>query len=306
MQDVDPQGVLSEFPKELVYHILDEGVRMSTGFAYTMCLVAQWARAMALPHLYSCAVLKTISKSNKFSECLKDSFLINGGSDIFDPKDHLRGIWVEPASSRVVDIFRLGDKLSNLALSVDNFEWLINGSVRLPVQRRMIPPRCFNVKPPIRLLLFNEAHHDSRWTFAPGILDSETDKSPLFKKITHIQLSEPLCRENMGLNLRHYTGLSHLAVPYRPGDLETSVDTFVQDFLSNSSVETLVLVVYADVLSEAEQDEALKEIKQFGKDRPGNIQYAVCKRQHLQRDWEYEQRGGASIWDRAQSAFNPV
>lgn len=302
MQNVDPQGMLSEFPKELVYHILDEGARMSTKFACTLCLVAQWTRALALPHLYSGAVLKTVSQSSKFAKILQESFVIKQKPYLFDPKDHLRGIWIEPASSRVVDIFRLADKLSNLALSVDNLEWLINGSVRIFTQPRMIPPRCFAAKQNLRLLIFNEAHHDSRWTFAPGILPEETDESPIFQKITHIQLSEPLARDDMELNLEHYPNLSHLAVPYQVGDTLNLRNAFCNDFLDNPTLSRLVFVLYKDILSEGESNDSLKEVMEFG----GNnltgkaIAYVVCERKHLQRDWEYEQRGGASIWDRAQ------
>jgi hypothetical protein len=305
MDPTETQVTLSDFPRELVYHILDEGARMYPKLAYTLCLVSRWTRALSLPHLYSGATLKTVSQSTKFSTCLKESFTLKENPHIFDPKDHLRGVWIGPASSRVVEIFRLADHLTSLALSVDNLEWLINGSVRLPVQRRMLPPRSFKMKPNLRLLVFNEEHHDWRWTFEPGTLAPETDDSPLFSKVTHIQLSEYLRHEDIELELAHWANLSHLAIPYRPGALDYPTNVY-QTFLdSESVVSTLVLVVYTDILPAGGQERAMEEIRVFGSSHPGRVEYAVCKRQDLQKDWEYEQRGGASIWDRAQPAFEP-
>lgn len=125
----------------------------------------------------------------------------------------------------------------------------------------------------------------------------------MFEKVTHIQLAEPLRDDGLTLDLTHWPNLSHIAVPVRPWDCEEN--TLIEDIWKTDSIIKLVLVVYTDDMTEEELGQTMDEIRAWFKeegekqDDEKQSQYVLCERKNLQRDWELEQRGGATIWERA-------
>ncbi|KAF6748543.1 hypothetical protein DFP72DRAFT_916232 [Ephemerocybe angulata] len=300
MSDGRLTTILADFPQELVAQILSDGATISTQFTLNLCLVARWTRVLALPYLYSGAVLKTLSQSTKFYNTFQLPIPLRSYPYSLHPVDQLRGLWMTPASSRVVDIFRLSENIRNLALSAENMQWLIHSSVNTPLEPRSIPSQRFNGHHNFHLLIFNELHQHMRWTFAPGMLMPETDASPFFRKVTHIHLSQYLPRESHRLSLEHWTNLTHIAIPVRPFEIQNS-RIFEQDIGHNPTLTHIVFIVYTDLLSKEDQAQVLRVIEQYGAevDEEKSVEYVLQERWQLQRNWEMEQRGGPSIWDRA-------
>ncbi|KAF8164746.1 hypothetical protein B0H34DRAFT_209582 [Crassisporium funariophilum] len=286
-------GTISDLPPELIHHIFIYGSIISTSFCLTLCRLSAWTRKLALPYLYSTAVLRTFNSSHAFTSDIQNIPLLPP-PQMFYPHCYVRSLWITAVSNRVLDIFKLCDNLTNLALDVDNFLWLVHGSSKARTRLNVLPNSVIHRKGDIHLLIIAAKARD--WHQAHYVPTDPALTSPIFKKISHLRIGTigSYCTH---LDLAHLTRLSHIAIPYHQPE-EQDLSQLLRLF-EIPSMCFIVVVPLTDLLSSTQFTDALNWVATT---RVHNSKvYVLPSRQDvLQLEWEQEARYGQSIWDKAE------
>ncbi|KDR74293.1 hypothetical protein GALMADRAFT_575278 [Galerina marginata CBS 339.88] len=293
--DAHSETKISDLPPELVDNIFHYACILSTSFCVALCQISTWTRRLALPYLYSTVVLKDMAAQEAFSRnLLPRTVPIHPPQPDFHPTKYVRSLWTEAVSSRVLSIFAPCDGISNLALHVDNFLWLIHASSTAALRVSKLSTRSITRKNDLYLLILDA--QAKNWSQKSFVNNNASLTSPIFEKITHLRVGS-IGSYSTHLDLAHFTRLSHIAVPYhRPQEQNLSDLLRVFDF---PSTIFLVVVLMTDLLSTAQYQEAVDWVIQTRVTNSGI--YTLTSRQpDLQAEWEAEVRRGLSIWDKAE------
>ena len=278
-------------PAEIVDHIFRYACILSTSFCLTLCQSSSWTRKLAIPYLYSTIVVTKIRNAMILPQALGRT-LVSNPIPNFQPKAHVRNIWIDPMSNLTLQIFRTCDALQNLALTEGNLHWIIHASSPGAPRLSFLPQRTVTRKHDLRLLLIDAKHY--YWPQA--VLASSAHPSPFFEKVTHLRIGT-IGPYSTHLNIAHFPRISHIAVPFhRPQ--EHNLDELLQLF-DLTSVMVLVVVILTDRLSESECQECLRWIVARRRLTSRPVYGVLSRSQDLRKEWEEEVRNGTNIWDRA-------
>ncbi|PPQ84614.1 hypothetical protein CVT25_015711 [Psilocybe cyanescens] len=282
-----------DFPPELINEIFHYGCILSTSFSLALCQISSWTRRLALPYLYSTAVIKKHANTRSLSLALTPKFTpICPPSPHFAPKDSVESLWVEAVSNTIVTIFRSCPNIRNIALPPDNVLWLAYASSQGNQSYTFLPINPSD-KPNLHLLL-TEAYDESILTQFPYA--NIALNNPFFDRITHLRIGK-LGRYSALVDIAQYENLTHIAIPYHLPQKQSLSD--LPELFTFPSVMLLVVVILTDLLSAAKCEEAIAWVRNIRVSNPKV--YAVTSQYHnLQAEWEEEVRRGVSIWDKAE------
>jgi len=96
--------------------------------------------------------------------------------------------------------------------------------------------------------------------------------------------------------LDDFRGLTHLSVPFCYGTHDTAV---LSRWIKDSKLEMLVVVVLEDLIGREDEErlKAWREVERISNLSETKIKIVSSKSDRLTEDWEFEVRGGQSIWD---------
>ena len=286
----------AHLPLELVHSIFNFAAAASRVTALSLCRVVSWARHIALPHLHHTVVIKDRSASAQFHQYARTPPYKPANPD-FRPFPLIRNVWMEISSDRIISIFNASDNIKHLALSCDAFQWLIHSSSPGTSDDRFctrISERALAREQDLHLTMISAGEN---WSHSAYASDDVTRRSPLFSKITHIRLAKIVSNQTPG-HLRHFTRLSHLAVPTCGWPLHTFA-SYLRDLLELPTLEMLVVIVTG---SFSDGDRTLVEELVAGMRNEDSRIYLAEGFYHevtIQEQWEVEMRGGECIWDKA-------
>ncbi|KJA18192.1 hypothetical protein HYPSUDRAFT_145328 [Hypholoma sublateritium FD-334 SS-4] len=278
-------------PPEIVDHIFRYACVLSTSFCLALSQSSVWTREIAIPYLYS-----TIVVTKKHTAMLLPAVLrhtpINSPIPNFLPQTHVRSIWLEPMSDKTLHIYRSCDSLCNLALSQDNFNWIVFILYASSLRLSVLPQQTNGRKQDFHLLIITvKSENWSNAVYAKG----RKPPPSIFNKITHLRIGQ-IGSYSTHLDIAHLTRLSHIAIPFH--DPQKQVLNDLLGLLDMTSVTVLVVVILTDQLSESEIQESLEWIvEQRRLER--TIYGVLSKSEDLRKEWEEEARNGTNIWDRA-------
>ncbi|RDB20343.1 hypothetical protein Hypma_012598 [Hypsizygus marmoreus] len=281
-----------EIPPELVHEIFRYAAQISTPFCLTLCRVSSWTHELALPHLYSTAIIKNHQQNSQFIACLQRSPFTSIRQSDFEPALAVRDLWVEAVSDIIVDIFKACDNLKHIALHADNLLWLVHSSTPGQARTRRLADEHISRKQDLEITVVK----GNDWALSR--YENSQDQSltsTLFGKITRLR-ARHVGDYAQHLNISHYTRLTHLAIPfYLPFHDLLELDRIME----HPSLEALVIVIIADLILDNDlvrlQEWYLEKEKV---QRSLKLSLVTSNSDRLQEEWEAEVRGGRSLWDR--------
>ncbi|KIM77977.1 hypothetical protein PILCRDRAFT_607199 [Piloderma croceum F 1598] len=286
MPRIDIVEVVSPFPPlplELVRHILGFAAAASRHASRNICLVAPWARDIALPYLFHTVVLNDKESYIKFRKYLHspESYIPSNFDFKFSPTVLVRNLWVEGIRYDprcIFPIYQSCDNLTHLALSVDLFNWLLNLSTPGLSE---ISDRASSRSPDLQV------------TFLSSMLGVIDTPSPIYKRVTHICLTSASVVER---HISSFTRLSHISMPCR--GMSHRNQAHLRRFLGLKTLKMVVVVVLEDVVR-TEDREDLKGWVRGVRQTDSRVYMVERHSSRIREDWENEMRGGDSMWDMA-------
>jgi len=279
----------TRIPPELVHRILNLAAAASRHSSLDICLVASWARRIALPHLFHTIVIKDKESNSQFN-----TFLLSPPHSpvdfTFPIAPFVTNIWMECIHDLdcIIPVNELCDNVTHLALYPLLFFWLLH--ITTPQSKEhttemKVSDHVFDRSHDLNLTLL--APMDSRASLFAG--------SPLFHRITHICLATIKAYDTQqGFEL--FSRLSHLSVPYR--GVARHHPTALQGFLKLESLQMLVVAIIEEVVQEADLKELEKWVREVRK-TDGRVYLVGRHTANIQAEWENEMRGEKCIWERA-------
>jgi hypothetical protein len=283
---VEVVSPFTRLPLELVRHILSFAAAASRHASRHICLVASWARHIAIPYLFHTVVLGDKESYTKFRKSLlRPESYIPSNSDS-SPAVLVRNLWVEGIHYDprcILPIYESCDNLAHLALSVDQFNWLLHLST-----------------PGMSEISDSASSHgpDLQVTFLSSMLgviaSGEGDApSPIYKRVTHICLTNASKVEK---RINSFTRLSHISMPCQSMSLRNQAH--LRHFRGLKTLKMLVVVVLDDVVR-ARDREDVKEWVRGVRQTDSRVYMVERHSSRIREDWEKEMRGGDSMWDMA-------
>ena len=213
----------------------------------------------------------------------------------FLPQTHVRSIWLEPLSDKTLSIYRNCASLRNLAISEDNFNWIVFIlHASLPRLSNVLQQQTIDSKQDLHLLII-DVKSENLVNRSRTIYASKPPPS-IFNRITHLRIGRIRSYSTHLRDISHFTRLSHIAVPFHHPQ-EQCLDDLLELF-DLTHLTVLVVVILADQLSESEVQGSLRWIvEQRRFERP--VYGVLSRSEDLRKEWEEEARNGANIWDRA-------
>jgi hypothetical protein len=292
----DGMSPFSRLPIELIHHIFNFASAASRRSCLSLCRVASWARHIALPHLFHTVVLKGHLANAQFHDHFNGHPYITPVSASFHPLPLIRNLWMEAASDRIITFFNACDNIEHLALTDDAFLWLIYSSSATALADTFTSRISDHALARARDLHVTMISPRDNWIPLGYSSDHLTSVSPLWSKITHIQLAESIMAPTPQ-DLGHFTRLSRLAFPFH-ASYQHGRD--LPKLLELQSLKMLVVVIVTD--SWAAGDWLLMEELVVGIRYTDSRIYLMeghCRLSEVQEQWEEEMRDGESIWDKA-------
>lgn len=268
-------------PSELVRHILSVAAADSRHASRNICLVASWARDIAIPYLFHTVVLDDKESYTQFRKYLHCPESYTPSNSHLPPAMLVRNIWVEGIRYDprcMLPIYEDCCNLTHLALSVDLFNWLLHLSTSGLSE---ISDRASSRSPDLQV------------TFLSSMLGVIDDHSPIYKRVTHICLTSASVVERQ---INSFTRLTHISMPCRRTSRRN--EAYLRRFLGLKTLKMLVVVVLDDIV-EAEDREDLKEWVRGVRQMDSRVYMVERHSSRIREDWEKEMRGGDSIWDMA-------
>lgn len=279
----------TRLPLELVYRILGLAAAASRRSNLDICLVASWARHIALPHLFHAVVIK-----NKASNSQLNKFLLRPPYSPYNSSlrvaPFVTSIWMECIHDLdcIIPVYESCHNLTHIALYPLLFFRLLH----------LTTPNFKEHAPEMKISghVFDHSHDMGLTLLAP--MDSRASlfaRSPLFHRITHIRLAT-IKGYDTQQSLELFRRLSHLSVPYQ--GVARHQPIALRGFLKLESLQMLVIAIIKENVREADREELEKWVKEV---RKTDCRVYLVERPtvDIQAEWEDEMRSGRSIWERA-------
>ncbi|KIM74643.1 hypothetical protein PILCRDRAFT_828065, partial [Piloderma croceum F 1598] len=287
----------ARLPVELVNIIFVLAAQSSRHACLDLCLVASWARQIALPHLFCTLVAK--DHGVKFQKYLADPPYVPINTRI-NAASLVKNVWMplegHPATTdSVLDVFENCHNLMHMALSIHCFFKLIRATSPPPLEpvERTVSGPAPECDRDIHLTMLCATSF--RWAFPEYWRPNFLHRSPLYDRITHIRV-ETLSSYRTRYDLRHFSRLSHLSVPYYNSIQHIAEQ--LDDFLELRSLEMFVVAGVRKPFQEAHWRRLEKWVlAQRREDK--RVFFVEVPAMDIQVEWEREMRGGESIWERA-------
>ena len=287
----------ARLPVELVNVIFTLAAESSRHTCLDLCLVASWARQIALPHLFRTLVATDHGvKFDKYLACppyVPFNTKINAASLV-------ENVWIpledDGATDSVLDVFENCHNIMHLALTTHCFYKLISSTTsKLVTQtgKRKAPDPTLDDHRDLHLTMLGASSFV--WTFQQ--MWSPIVRSPLYDRITHIRVETVNSYKiPQRYRLYHFSRLSHLSVPYY--NSMQHIAKHLNVFLKLRSLEMFVVAGVRKPLQQAHW-KRLEEWVQATRKRDKRVFFVEVPAMDIQAEWEWEMRGGESIWDRA-------
>ena len=273
---------ISPLPPELVHQVFHLAAASSRHSALDICLVASWARRIALPHLFRAVVIRDIVAFSKFKKYIANPPYIPANSD-FLPASAVNGVWISGIGGYpILPVFESCDNVTHWAMGIDLFSQLVRSVLNSPWQ--------FNTcslarKQDIRLTVTDYQTLNRVSGLTPLT-------SGIFDKVTYIRFTNTDAYETH--NLSDFSRLSHVSLPYYGYHKATQL----QSFLDLKPLNMLVVSFDKAVVQVAD----LKRLEKWVRNKrktDDRVYLVECHRVYSSDDWNKEVGGGDNIWDRA-------
>ncbi|KIM77931.1 hypothetical protein PILCRDRAFT_824920 [Piloderma croceum F 1598] len=285
----------ANLPPELVQHIFSLASAASRNSGLNICLVASWARHIALPHLLHTVVIKDHLANAQFRHNLQ-------GQSPYDPSPGflapplIYNVWMEAVSDRIISLFNACDNIQHLALADEAFLWLIHASSPIATVgafNSTISQSAVARPQDLHLTIISAGR---RWTHPEYMYGDVTMRSPLLSKITRIYLADMDVLPTFS-EIEIFTRLTHLAVPFYDW---FDHGKFLRTLLLVELLEMLVVVIITGDVVKDDRAQIESQVAEIRK-TDGRIYLAesLYRGVGIQKQWEEEMRGGKSIWDKA-------
>jgi hypothetical protein len=291
-----PPSSFNSLPAELVQRIFHLAAASSRQSCLSICLVASWARHIALRYLFRTIVIKDIFSFSRFEKNIANSPYSPTTASV------VNGVWMENDGrghyDQILTVMEACDNITHLAMQTGFFHSLVCSSsprVDSHIGEKRIPRRALARNQDLRLTILGADHSSSSWALRQYHEDDLMSRSPIFNMVTHIRLTA-ICLYKPNIRLDHFSRLSHFAVPYYDDSYHDA--RHLQPLLQLESLKMLVISVPNKVNGEVQWkglDKWVRKIREMD-DRV----YLVGRPSTFLRDeWESEMRGGECIWERA-------
>lgn len=291
---------LEALPPEIIVQVFHHGCVVSKQFSLSLCLVSSWSRSLALPYLYAAVVLENQSTISTFYRTVAKSEI---GSDVLPPaRLYVRGLWIEPISNVVVDIFGACENLEYISIREENLLWLI----RAPLNQS--PNSHLASSPETPRTSTKDFHlwvtkgRTNRWTlYAPvDLITTPVLPSLFLAKITHLVLN---CATGYKIlrNIKNFVRLAHLAVAYDGSPSQNLEELAEAVRLAPVHSISCVLILVVDVLPAFRCAAVLSWVASL--DISQRIHVLPSRYEDLRGQWKEELRTGMDVWKKA--ALNP-
>ena len=210
------KAVLSWFarlPVELVNIIFALAAQSSRHTCLDLCLVASWARQIALPHLFRTLVAK--DHGVRFQKYLADPPYVPVSTTI-NAASLVKNVWMpledNGTTNSVLDVFENCHNITHMALTIHCFYKLIRATspVEMP-RKRVVSGPALDHSRDLHLTMLGTTSFN--WAFREYWQPIISDRSPLYDRITHIRVETANSYQTRH-KLHHFSRLSHLSVPY--------------------------------------------------------------------------------------------
>lgn len=288
-------------PAELVQRIFHLAAASSRNSCLSICLVASWARHIALSYLFRAIVIKDMFSFSKFEKNIANPPYLPASFSRL-PASVVNGVWMENDGcgryDQILTVMEACDNITHLAIQTGFFHSLVcssSPSVDLHIGEKIISRRALARNQDLHLTIIGAEHSSSSWALGEYHEDDLMNRSPIFNMVTHIRLTAiSLYKPNSRLD--HFSRLSHFAVPYYNDSYHDA--RHLRPLLELESLKMLVISVPNEVNGEVQWkalDKWVRKIREMD-DRV----YLVGRLSIFLRDeWESEMRGGECIWERA-------
>jgi hypothetical protein len=287
----------ARLPIELVNMIFAMAAQSSRHTCLDICLVASWARQIALPHLFRTLVTK--DRGVKFNKYLANLQYVPINTNI-NPPALVKNVWMplqdQGATDSVIDVFENCHNIKHMALTIGCFFKLICattsdyilGSVKKVTTR---PARANDRDLHLTVLGANTFN----WAFHGYWQADVSLRSPLFDRITHIRV-ETASGYQTRHKLYHFSRLSHLSVPYYNSIQHKAEE--LDEFLELRYLEMFVVAGVRRPLYQAHW-KRLEAWVWAKRQRDKRVFFVEIPAIDIEAEWEAEMMGGESIWDKA-------
>jgi hypothetical protein len=286
-------------PIELVHDVLQLAAASSRHCSLDICLVASWARHIALPYLFHTIMIEGSMTYLKFLKYITDPPYIPVNTN-FLAASFVNQAWIQHTGPGqcdiIVTVFEACENITHLALQFADFYLLVRPSSPNIVfydSIKRISPCAMARNHDLHLTVLDTPSY-SGLTYHQF---NATYKSPIFDRVTHLRFTSIDSYHDYltPLFLVHFSHLSHLSVPYFLGGRHHT--KHLQHFLDLKPLKMLVIAVAEDVIRKGHWKRLEKWVRKM-RETDGRV-YLVESGSKLRDEWEKEMRGGESVWDKA-------
>lgn len=287
-----------ELPLELLEIIFHLAAAECRRFCYTLWSVSTRGRTIALRHLLVSLMIKCPESNFRAVQIVAGNILHQPSH--LTPSDLIQNIWMPHVADSLVFLFDSCKNLKNLATDWRSFEHLIEAACGSHPWRVLSDAALWQEQD-LSLLIFTTTHISSARLSQIKMLESrfnasnpDSSKFPIFSRITHLRLT-PLIAYYHQLHLPLLPCLTHLALPYHDNSIHHGHYLLES---ANSQIKMVVIVIFTDILSEAQQAQAKSGIKKWRKMNNRLYAYATTSLD-TEKEWLEGTKGGESIWEGA-------
>ena len=288
----------ARLPAELINIIFALAAESSRHTCLDLCLVASWARQIALPYLFRTLVAK--DHGAKFNKYLANPPYIPINTNI-NPASLVKHVWIPleyDGTDSVLDVFKNCHNLVHIALTIHCFYNLIRATspyLVADMTKTTISGPALDRDRDLHFTMLSAGSFN--WTFPQYWQPGAVLRSPLYDQITHIRvetLDSYYISPSHGM--AHFSRLSHLSVPYYHSTQHVANQLDV--FLELQSLEMFVVAGVRKPLQQAHW-KRLQEWVWAERRTDKRVFFLEVPAMDIQAEWEAEMRGGKSLWDRA-------
>jgi hypothetical protein len=276
----------SQLPNELVHRIFVLAAGSSISCCVSLCRVASWTRHLALPYLLTTVIIRDKTPQLSFFNCLH-STPRDPPYPGFRPASLVRDLWITSTAQSIIILVNACENVTNVALKQGGLGWLTQASSpRVPSYFRFSKENSARTID-WNVLIFGKYRPPS---FA-------SNDSFILTRVTHLRLADLDLHEGYIFEFTRFSRLSHLALPYHHPSAQKLLP-LLNHVLEQQTLQVLVIVVLTDRSDDEDKERAYQWVK---KARSTDPRVYVVERvsDHLQEEWEYEVRGGESVWGAA-------
>ncbi|KIM79714.1 hypothetical protein PILCRDRAFT_10199 [Piloderma croceum F 1598] len=279
----------TRLPTELVHYILQLAAASSRHCCLDICLVASWARRIALPSLLDTIV---VDDEKAFLKYITDPSHMPPKPNFLTVNRIWLGYFARP--NRILHtVFDACERITHLALGNCHWLALVRFSSQFGSEKGMKSNRFLMRNQDLHVTLLEAPL--ARWSELYYTYYA-TPRPPIFDRITHMRLKSLVCGyDDPPIKLHCFSRLSHLCVPYCLGGRVKLKQ--LRHFLDLESLEIFVIAMAEDVIRKGHWKRLEKWVRKT-RETDRRV-YLVESGSNFRDKWEYEMRGGESIWDQA-------